>query len=289
MGQDSTLVQCEARAWLTRQLGPIRSISRAAGATDQQVLWVACQDGKKFVVRLWTRPGWRVRDAGFSPKREASALASLAHTAVRTPELVAYDDTGDEAGIPALVMSVVEGEARPSGALGRPDMRALTDAIGIYSELGVDVPDYEPYNAQLIGVPPRNALRPQVWEAAAEVIREFASPEPGAFIHRDLHPGNLLWYGATPPGILDWMKASRGEVELDIAHMRWNLVAAGASAAANGLRFAFERSFGRAYDTVWDCRVILDLLPYPLGSMPPVVVQRLEDLLMLAVRESPSS
>ncbi len=44
-----------------------------------------------------------------------------------------------------------------------------------------------------------------------------------AFIHRDFHPGNLLWSRRRLTGIVDWAAACRGPIGCDIAHCRANL------------------------------------------------------------------
>jgi aminoglycoside phosphotransferase (APT) family kinase protein len=63
----------------------------------------------------------------------------------------------------------------------------------------------------------------RTWERA--VIRtETARPRaPGVFIHRDFHPGNLLWSGDRISGVVDWSNACVGPAAFDAAHARVNL------------------------------------------------------------------
>lgn len=44
------------------------------------------------------------------------------------------------------------------------------------------------------------------------------------FIHRDYHPGNVLWSHHQISGIVDWPSACRGPAEADVGHCRANLI-----------------------------------------------------------------
>lgn len=52
----------------------------------------------------------------------------------------------------------------------------------------------------------------------------ISAPEETCFIHRDYHPGNVLWLGPRVCGIVDWVNASLGSPEADVGHCRANLV-----------------------------------------------------------------
>ena len=47
--------------------------------------------------------------------------------------------------------------------------------------------------------------KPAVWKAAVEVFRGQAPAEPATFIHRDFHPGNVLWKGRRPASVVRCM------------------------------------------------------------------------------------
>jgi Ser/Thr protein kinase RdoA (MazF antagonist) len=65
--------------------------------------------------------------------------------------------------------------------------------------------------------------KPAVWKVAVGVFRGPAPDEPVTFIHRDFHPGNVLWKGRRPSGVVDWLHGCRGPVAVDVAHCRLNL------------------------------------------------------------------
>jgi aminoglycoside phosphotransferase (APT) family kinase protein len=52
-------------------------------------------------------------------------------------------------------------------------------------------------------------------------------------IHRDFHPGNVLWTGADISGIVDWGNACVGPAAFDLAHLRVNLASLAGQAATD--------------------------------------------------------
>lgn len=44
------------------------------------------------------------------------------------------------------------------------------------------------------------------------------------FIHRDYHPGNVLWKAGRLSGVVDWQAASVGPRTVDVFHCRANLI-----------------------------------------------------------------
>jgi aminoglycoside phosphotransferase (APT) family kinase protein len=81
------------------------------------------------------------------------------------------------------------------------------------------------------------------WAAAIDVIRRPAPPYQGRFLHRDFHPGNVLFdvppskpAGARITGVVDWAATSWGPADLDVAHCSTNLALL--HGPVWGLRFA---------------------------------------------------
>lgn len=62
-----------------------------------------------------------------------------------------------------------------------------------------------------------------MWERGIEVFHEPAPKFGPAFIHRDFHPGNVLWRRGRVTGVVDWQAASIGPAWADVAHCRANL------------------------------------------------------------------
>ena len=63
-----------------------------------------------------------------------------------------------------------------------------------------------------------------MWERAVEVFLGDVPAHDVGFIHRDFHPGNVLWKRRRLTGIVDWQAASIGPRSVDIGHCRANLM-----------------------------------------------------------------
>jgi Ser/Thr protein kinase RdoA (MazF antagonist) len=174
-----------------------------------------------------------------APRREAAALEATAPLAVPTARLVAV-------GPDAVLMTRLE------GALDweRPSLRRLAAVLpAIHAAAAPEVlPPYAPY--------PLTAERAPT-PAFARAFAVFHGPPPSAerrFIHRDYHPGNVLWRGGAISGIVDWASASVGAPAADVGHCRVNLD----PAAADRFLAAWRSVAGRDdYDPYWDVVAVL--------------------------------
>ena len=78
-------------------------------------------------------------------------------------------------------------------------------------------------------------------------------------LHRDFHPGNVLWRRGAVCGLVNWVGACTGPAVADVAHCRVNLLIVGADAAG---RFTAMRqsAAGTAYHPWADVVTIIGLL-----------------------------
>ncbi|GHD24415.1 hypothetical protein GCM10010335_08130 [Streptomyces galbus] len=69
---------------------------------------------------------------------------------------------------------------------------------------------------------PQNTARPELWQRAVDVIRREPPALRPCFLHRDFHPGNVLFEGEGDDvrisGVVDWVETSWGPADLDVAH-----------------------------------------------------------------------
>ena len=70
-------------------------------------------------------------------------------------------------------------------------------------------------------------------------MQDSAPESPLVFMHRDFHPGNLLWDGEDLAGIVDWAVARLGPPGADLAHTRANLALVDGPEAADGFLDAY--------------------------------------------------
>jgi hypothetical protein len=83
----------------------------------------------------------------------------------------------------------------------------------------------------------------------ATVIRRDPPPYEGCFLHRDFHPGNVLFTGAGPElritGVVDWVETSWGPADLDVAHCSTALALLHGPAYGLDFRERYEAHGGR--------------------------------------------
>ena len=122
-----------------------------------------------------------------------------------------------------------------------------------------------------------------MWERAVGISRGPAPDLPAVLLHRDFHPGNVLWRYGRVSGVVDWLGACAGPAAADVAHCRVNLLTMGAEVTER-FTVSWERAAGAAYHPWGDVVTIvgfLDDLRDDWGSERLLV----EDMLARAVAE----
>ena len=77
-------------------------------------------------------------------------------------------------------------------------------------------------------------------------------------MHRDFHPGNVLWLRGTVTGVVDWANACVGPSGIDVATCRWNLQVWAGEKAATSFLTAYEELTGRPHDPYWDVAWLME-------------------------------
>jgi aminoglycoside phosphotransferase (APT) family kinase protein len=93
-----------------------------------------------------------------------------------------------------------------------------------------------------------------VWLRAIEVLEGRAPAHERVFIHRDYHPGNVLWRREEVSGVVDWVNASIGSPWADVGHCRVNLASQLGQRAADRFMDLYRAACGRSddYHPYWD-------------------------------------
>jgi hypothetical protein len=278
----------QALAWAGAWLGgPVISARALRGGMSSAVHLVTVRrpDGRRAqaVLRRYVRPD---PDEPDPAAREARALRLAGAAGVPTPALLAVDPDGTQAGVPALLMSRLPGRVDwwPSD-LDRwlERLAALLPRIhGTPLPPGEAVPRFAPYRQDNYR-PPGWARYPRVWERAVEIARGPAPDLPAVLLHRDFHPGNVLWRYGRVSGVVDWLGACSGPAPADVAHCRINLLAMGAEVASR-FTVRWEQVAGATYHPWGDVVTVvgfLDDLHDDWGSERLLV----EDMLARAIAE----
>ncbi|MBY8869574.1 alpha/beta fold hydrolase [Streptomyces sennicomposti] len=239
------------RAWVAKQVPPGRTVAAArplSGGWSSQMRALTLDDGTALVLRTFVKPFFR-RHAPALLAREAAVLALLAdHDGVPAPAPVAVDATGEHCDHPSLLMTRLPGRVRVDDG---PDLDRRLDLLA--AQLGrvhAVVPDVRPRPYEAWTSPERVQAPPgAVWERAVAVLRREPPAYEGCFLHRDYHPGNVLFTGdgAEPRigGVVDWVETSWGPADLDVAHCSTALALLHGPEHGLGFRARYEALGGR--------------------------------------------
>jgi aminoglycoside phosphotransferase (APT) family kinase protein len=244
---------------------------RGGGAMAVHRLDIDRVDGTRLAVilRRWARPGGAETDPDHTAAAEVRVLAALGRTnlAVAVPRVLAADPDGVEADVPALVQELLPGRPRSRSApLGRAAISSLAAMLAEIHDLGPTVRrvvgDFAPFWTLDETPIPAASTRPELWARALDVAGRPPPPTRPTFLHRDFHPGNVLWVGSRISGILDWTGACWGPAAADLAHLKVNLAVDHGITQAETAGRAYRAVGGRLDDTAyWDIRMLLDWLP----------------------------
>ncbi len=194
---------------------------------------------------------------------EAAVLALLEGVELPTPRLLAVDPAGDQADVPSLLMSMLPGRVDWSPATIDSWLRRLAEPLPILHAMPLPprgtLPAFFGY-AQRSYEPPSWARRPEAWGRAVEIFHAPSRAEATACIHRDYHPGNVLWQAGRVTGIVDWLSASVGSPSIDVAHCRANLLGRFDIGVADRFTQHWEELTGRRFNPWADVMIIIGML-----------------------------
>ncbi|RSS82273.1 phosphotransferase family protein [Streptomyces sp. WAC06614] len=220
-----------AHDWAEAQLAPgerIEGVEALRGGWTSRMRRLDVtgpQGARSLVLRSFVTPFY-VRHAPAMLAREAAVLRLLRGTEVPAAEFLALDAEAAHCDHPSLLMSALPGEVRidPQGAAPRAGLLArMLVAVHALEVAPADRPrTYEAWTApDRVRVPAATA-RPELWRRAVDVIRREPPAYRPRFLHRDFHPGNVLFTGTGPAlrisGVVDWVETSWGPADLDVAH-----------------------------------------------------------------------
>jgi len=214
----------------------------------------------KLVLRTWPLT---TNETRLAIDHELTLLLQLSNTSIPSPKPLNTFVNGSHHKVPAILTRYLEGATLPAGDLTDGHLRLL--ATMLYEIHSLRLPldgrqPYRPYNPNNRGAPP-NAGNSKLWLRSQAYLNNTEVPKYQAvLIHRDYHPGNVLWSNGRISGVLDWTAASVGAADLDVAHMRWNLAAVKSVDSADYFRDCYERLSHRTFNPYWDIRCIVDLL-----------------------------
>ncbi|WP_051767265.1 phosphotransferase family protein [Streptomyces sp. NRRL S-37] len=237
------------RAWVEKGLTEAEHIEdavrlRGGWTSEMRRLDVCGPAGRRaLVLRSFVKPFF-VRHAEGLLNREAAVLRLLGGTDVPAAALVAVDATAQYCDHPSLLMSLLPGTVRLSdkGADRRAELLARQllriHQVSVTAETRPRA--YQAWTSSERVSLPEDTERPELWQWAVDVIRREPPAHRACFLHRDFHPGNVLFTGdgdgLRVSGVVDWVETSWGPADLDVAHCSTALALLHGVSA--GMRFA---------------------------------------------------
>ncbi len=235
--------------------------------------------------------------------READVLRLLAGTGIPVARLLDVDAAAEHCEHPSLLMSLLPGQIRlDEDDVDRKITLLVEQLLAIHR---LDVPEasrpraYQAWTGPDRVRVPENTARPELWRRAVELIRREPPAFRPCFLHRDFHPGNVLFTGQGADlaisGVVDWVETSWGPADLDVAHCSTAIALLHGVPA--GMRVAEEyRAAGGVLSAEEDHRYwrLLDALAFApdaekvavpwrevgrVDLTPAVLAERLEDYL----------
>ncbi|MEU8587548.1 aminoglycoside phosphotransferase family protein [Streptomyces sp. NPDC048664] len=181
--------------------------------------------GRSLVLRSFVKPFY-LRAAQGLLTREAAVLNLLADEDVPAAGLVDVDAAAEYCDHPSLLMTLLPGSVRLEEEDADPRAELLARQLLRIHRVPVDDGSrprgYEAWASPERVRIPDATQRPELWRRAVDVIRREPPGYEGRFLHRDFHPGNVLFLGEGEglriSGVVDWVETSWGPADLDVAH-----------------------------------------------------------------------
>jgi aminoglycoside phosphotransferase (APT) family kinase protein len=277
----------DALRWVEASLrAKVRSARACRGGISSaiHVLRVEGHDGLRSVIlRRYVMDELNVEEPDIAV-REARTLRLLERADTPTPQLLALDATGDLAGVPSVLMTRVPGRLDWSPVDLDPWLHRLAMVLVELHDAPITAADgvqpFAPY-APESWEPPHWLSNERLWERALQVFHGPRLDLDDVFIHRDYHPGNVLWLRRQVSGVVDWQAASIGPRSVDVWHCRGNLLSRFGLDVCDRFLDVWRSASGHPYHPWAEAVMLVDAI----GWLQPRRPQEQRDLeLLLATR-----
>lgn len=265
--------------WVREAVGSeanIKSVQRLYGGMSSAVYSIRFKlqnrVEKEFVLRQFDNKEWLQSEPDLA-LHEAESLRWAEQTALQTPQIIAFDETGRKSGgLPSVLMSCLEGTVNLKPDNMQHWLDQMAEALTKIHDVRADdfQWNYFTYNdIDSLDIPSWSCI-PGKWKEAIQIVKGSRPEAKPCFIHRDFHPTNILWSGDSVSGVVDWVNACKGPAGIDLGHCRLNLALLFDTPTADAFLSAYQRKAGKAftYDPYWDILSVIDILFGPPKVYP---------------------
>jgi len=249
--------------------GRVISVRVLAGATSSLLHAVEVEGatGKRsLVLRRFVNEKW-VKAEPDVAVREGMSLQHATRAGLPAPELIALDADGEQCGVPATLVTRLEGSVVLEPSDREQWLRGLAETAARIHR--VDAAGfrwkYRRYNEGAALTVPRWSKQQEAWAKGIEIVKGPPRSYSECFVHRDYHPSNVLWQNDRVSGVVDWVNGCRGPAGIDVAWCRHNLANLHGVSVADEFLAAYLAEAGSEfkYDPYWDLMSVVELLPGP--------------------------
>jgi aminoglycoside phosphotransferase (APT) family kinase protein len=212
------VIPAQVRAWAQEHLtSEIIAIEPVGGGRTDTISAVYLRSGEPVVLRYVSIERWG--EIGRQHVScEALGCRLMEDSSLPVPRLIASDPDGSRAGDYANLTTWLPGRVR----LGPLSLDAIDELAKIAVVIhGTPVDDdhrprpYEFWTPDDLEVPTWTG-RPKLWKRAIDLFDHGPPPTRHGLLHRDFHPGNILWEGDRITGVIDWAETSWGPPDMDV-------------------------------------------------------------------------
>ncbi|HEY5438723.1 MAG TPA: phosphotransferase [Acidimicrobiales bacterium] len=193
--------------------------------------------------------------------REAHILNELMSTDIDAPHVLAIDAEGSECGFPSLLMTYLDGHVELSPKDPDDWISQMAAMLVRIHSANVTAPPAESWLNRDRLVVPEWTKDAVLWREALSVLDTNPPPTEECFIHHDYQHFNLLWRRGVLRSVVDWVWASNGPPEMDVAHSRLNLSVLYSTEYAEQFRLKYLAGSRRTLAPWWDVAGLLLYLP----------------------------
>jgi aminoglycoside phosphotransferase (APT) family kinase protein len=203
--------------------------------------------------------------------REAAVLATLNRIDLPTPAPLSADAYGESADVPALLMARVRGHVEWHPTDLESWLRRLAMVLPPVHEVTIEpsnqLKPFVPYDPESWD-PPDWLRDKRLWDRALAFFQGPRLDDDSVLIHRDFHPGNVLWARGRVSGVVDWQAACVGPRAADVWHCRGNLLGRFGLQVADRFVALWEEVSGQTYNPWAETVMLVDAMGWlgPRGA-----------------------
>lgn len=274
-------------AWAAQAVAPGAQITQAAGLREGGNPWLLRLEraGSQYRVVLKTGDPASARDR-MQLRTQVAALALAHDRGLPVPRVIAADLAGRQAGVLAMVTSVLPGSSTIPETMPAGRARSLGSvAAAIHAVALTPRPDLplrtRPLSDMDFVAWRRSVGTTPLLARAEQQVSELPVPSGATvLVHGDLWQGNTLWSGDVCTGVIDWDAAGAGPPGIDLGTLRLDAALYYDPGAAGQILHGWREAAGREPEHVayWDLVAALTTVGDMAQCMPPLLDHHRPDL-----------